>query len=142
MWIVQELLAGPSNSLVRLGIYVVVKWFALRDWTFCANSTAKRVCKVVCLESYKCGGKSGDVSNVRHLHGEIVFSVQLVFLRERERFTTSIRPAWLMRAGLCSCLSLLQQGNETMADRLLVLEPHEQMHAPRSILNMNTIPSS
>ena len=31
-------------------------------------------------------------------------------------------------------LSLLQQGNETMADRLLVLVPHEQTHAPRSIL--------
>ena len=31
--------------------------------------------------------------------------------RERERFTTSIQPAWLMRTGLCSCLSLLQQGN-------------------------------
>ena len=54
--------------------------------------------------------------------------------RERERFTTSIQPAWLMRTGLCSCLSLLQQGIETMADRLLVLVPHEHMHAPRSIL--------
>ena len=54
--------------------------------------------------------------------------------KERERFTTSIQPAWLMRTGLCSCLSLLQQGNETMADRLLVLVPYEQMHAPRSIL--------
>ena len=31
-------------------------------------------------------------------------------------------------------LSLLQQGNETMADRLLVLVPHEHTHAPRSIL--------
>ena len=40
----------------------------------------------------------------------------------------------LMRTELCSCLGLLQQGNETMADRLLVLVPHEQMHAPRSIL--------
>ena len=39
-----------------------------------------------------------------------------------------------MRTGLCSCLSLLQQGNETMADRLLVLVPHEQTHARRSIL--------
>ena len=38
--------------------------------------------------------------------------------RERERFTTSIQPAWLMRTGLCSCLSLLQQGNETMADSI------------------------
>ena len=54
--------------------------------------------------------------------------------RERERFTTSIQPAWVMRTGLCSCLSLLQQGNETMADRLLVLVPHEHTHAPRSIL--------
>ena len=54
--------------------------------------------------------------------------------RERERFTTSIQPAWLMRTGLCSCLSLLQQGNETMADRLLVPVPHEHTHAPRSIL--------
>ena len=53
---------------------------------------------------------------------------------ERERFTTSIQPAWLMRTGLCSCLSLLQQGNETLADRLLVLVPHEHTHAPRSIL--------
>ena len=53
--------------------------------------------------------------------------------RERERFTTSIQPAWLMRTGLCSCLSLLQQGNETLADRLLVLVPHEYTHAPRSI---------
>ena len=39
-----------------------------------------------------------------------------------------------MRTGLCSCLSLLQQGNETMADRLLVLVPHAHTHAPRSIL--------
>ena len=39
-----------------------------------------------------------------------------------------------MRTGLCSCLSLLQQGNETMADRLLILVPHEHTHAPRSIL--------
>ena len=39
-----------------------------------------------------------------------------------------------MRTGLCSYLTLLQQGNETMADRLLVPVPHEQMHAPRSIL--------
>ena len=54
--------------------------------------------------------------------------------RDRERFTTSIEPAWLMRTGLFSCLSLLQQGNETMADRILVLVPHEQTHAPRSIL--------
>ena len=51
-----------------------------------------------------------------------------------------------MRTGLCSCLSLLQQGNETMADRFLVLVPHEltegairveqswlNTHAPRSI---------
>ena len=50
--------------------------------------------------------------------------------RERERAW----PAWLMRTGLCSCLSLLQQGNETMADRRLVLVPGEQTHAPRSIL--------
>ena len=55
-------------------------------------------------------------------------------MRERERFTTSIQPAWLMRTGLCSCLSLLQQGNETMADRLLVLGLHEHTHAPCSIL--------
>ena len=54
--------------------------------------------------------------------------------RERERFTTSIQPAWLTRTGLCACLSLLQQGKETMADRLLVLGPHEHTHAPRSIL--------
>ena len=54
--------------------------------------------------------------------------------RERGRFTTPIQPAWLMRTGLCSCLSLLQQGNETMADILLVLVPHEHTHAPRSIL--------
>ena len=39
-----------------------------------------------------------------------------------------------MRTGFCSCLSLLQQGNETIADRPLVLVPHEQTHAPRSIL--------
>ena len=52
----------------------------------------------------------------------------------REKFTTSIQTAWLMRTGLCSCLSLLQQVNETMADRLLVLVPHEHAHAPRSIL--------
>ena len=39
-----------------------------------------------------------------------------------------------MRAGSCSCLSLLQQGNETMADRFLVLVPHEHTHAPCSIL--------
>ena len=32
--------------------------------------------------------------------------------QERERDITSIQPAWLMRTGLCSCLSLLQQGNE------------------------------
>ena len=29
-------------------------------------------------------------------------------------------------------LSLLQQGNETMADRLLLLMPHEHTHAPCS----------
>ena len=39
-----------------------------------------------------------------------------------------------MGMGLCSCLGRLQQGNETIADRLLVLVPHEQTHAPRSIL--------
>ena len=43
-------------------------------------------------------------------------------------------PGMQERTGLCSCLSLLQQGNETMADRLLVLVPHEHTHAPRSIL--------
>ena len=53
---------------------------------------------------------------------------------KRERFITSIQPAWLIRTGLLSCLSLLQQGNETMADRLPVLVPHEHTHAPRSIL--------
>ena len=52
--------------------------------------------------------------------------------REREREIHHIH--WLMTTGLCSCLSLLQQGNETMADRLLVLVPHEHTHAPRSIL--------
>ena len=31
-------------------------------------------------------------------------------------------------------LRLLQQGNETMADGLLVLVPHEHTQAPRSIL--------
>ena len=36
-----------------------------------------------------------------------------------------------MRTGLCSCLSLLQQGNETLADMLLVLVPHDHTHAPR-----------
>ena len=41
-----------------------------------------------------------------------------------------------MRTGLCSCLSLLQQGNETMADRLLVPVPHEQTHTPRSIFEL------
>ena len=55
--------------------------------------------------------------------------------RERERFTLCIQPAWLMRTGLCSCLSPLQQGNETMADRLLVLVPHEQTHAPAASWN-------
>ena len=44
-----------------------------------------------------------------------------------------------MRTGLCSCLSLLQQGNETMADRLLVLVPHEHTHAPRSFLEQAKI---
>ena len=39
-----------------------------------------------------------------------------------------------MRTGFCSCLSLLQQGNETMANRLLILVPREHTHAPRSIL--------
>ena len=39
-----------------------------------------------------------------------------------------------MRTGLCSCLSLLQQGNETTADKLLVPVPHKHTHAPRSIL--------
>ena len=29
-------------------------------------------------------------------------------MREGERFSTSIQPAWPMRTGLCSCLSLLQ----------------------------------
>ena len=53
---------------------------------------------------------------------------------ERERFTTSIQPAWLMRTGLCSCLGISEQGNETMADKFLVLVPLEQTHAPRSIL--------
>ena len=53
----------------------------------------------------------------------------IILQRERERFTTSIQPAWLMRTGLRSCLSLLQQGNETTADRLLVLVPHEHTHA-------------
>ena len=55
--------------------------------------------------------------------------------RERDALRpTSIQPAWIMRTGWCSCLSFLQQGNETMADRLLVLVPHEHTHAPRSIL--------
>ena len=39
-----------------------------------------------------------------------------------------------MRTALFSCLSPLQQGNETMADQPLVLVPHEHTHAPRSIL--------
>ena len=67
----------------------------------------------------------------------VTLSIQSSLLagkRERERFTASIQPAWLMRTGLFSCLSLLQHGNETMADRLLVLVPHELTHAPRSIL--------
>ena len=63
-------------------------------------------------------------------------------LRERDyvhsawtsAISLSLQPAWLMRTELRSCLSLLQQGNETMADRLLVLVPHEQTYAPRSIL--------
>ena len=58
-------------------------------------------------------------------------------LQERERegeIPMSIQPAWLMRTGLGSCLSLLQQGNETMADRLLIRVPHEHMPSPRSIL--------
>ena len=42
--------------------------------------------------------------------------------RESATFTTSIQPTWLMRTGLYSCLGLLQQGNETMADGLLVGE--------------------
>ena len=55
--------------------------------------------------------------------------------RERERFSPSVQPAWLMRTGLCSCLSLLQQGNETMADRLLVLVPNEHTRNKSSIFH-------
>ena len=65
------------------------------------------------------------------LRGRHLLSLSLCL---RERFIRSIQPAWLMETGLCSCLSLLQQGNEAMADRLLVLVPHEHTHAPRSIL--------
>ena len=39
-----------------------------------------------------------------------------------------------MLTGFCQCPGLLQQGHETVADKLLVLVPHEQTHAPRSIL--------
>ena len=53
---------------------------------------------------------------------------------EREREIHYVHSASLMRTVLCSCLSLLQQGNETMADRLLVVVPLEHTHAPRSIL--------
>ena len=40
---------------------------------------------------------------------------------ERERFSTSIQPAWLLRAILCSYQGLLQQSNDAMASRLLVI---------------------
>ena len=53
---------------------------------------------------------------------------------EDERHFDFDCPHFAMRTGLCSCLSLLQQGNETAADRLLVPVPHEHTHAPRSIL--------
>ena len=86
-------------------------------------------------------GRSDDFLTLKTLrrqacevHQQMQFAGTVISARERERFTTSIQPAWLMRTGLCSCLSLLQQGNETMADRLLVLVPHEHTHAPRSIL--------
>lgn len=37
-----------------------------------------------------------------------------------------MQPAWLLRMVACSCLGLVQQGTETMADRSLVLVPHQQ----------------
>ena len=42
-----------------------------------------------------------------------------------------------MRTGLCACQGILQEGNDAMADRLLVLVLHEQTHAPRSILEQD-----
>ena len=97
------------------------------------------------LKKHSCC-KPPDVKLRTHCQGYSFISLQPLFNiaccksgerereRERERVTTSIQPAYLMRTGLCSCLGLLQQGNETMADRLLVLVPHEQTHAPGSIL--------
>ena len=52
-----------------------------------------------------------------HVHARVPMHCQAAAtyrMLERKRFTTSIQPAWLMRTRLCSCLSLLQQGNETL----------------------------
>ena len=39
-----------------------------------------------------------------------------------------------MRTDLCSCLGHLKNGCEAMADSLLIIVPHEQMHRACSIL--------
>ena len=53
---------------------------------------------------------------------------------EREREIHYVHSASLAYEDGIVFMSFLQQGNETMADRLLVLVPHEHTHAPRSIL--------
>ena len=68
---------------------------------------------------------NGRETEIHYVHSASLAERERARERERERFTMSIQPAWLVRTGLFSCLSLLQQGNETMADRLLVLVLHE-----------------
>ena len=63
--------------------------------------------------------------------------VDVVLMREREKFNTSIQSAWLMRTDLCSCLGHLQHGCEAMADSLLVLMPHE--HRERTHYRTRTL---
>ena len=54
-------------------------------------------------------------------------SLPVFCIGEREREIHYVHSASMAyedgRTGVCSCLSLLQKGNETMADRLLVLVP-------------------
>ena len=54
---------------------------------------------------------------------------------QREREIHYVHSASLAyEDGIVFMSEQVQQGNETMADRLLVLVPHEHTHAPRSIL--------
>ena len=93
-------------------IHLVVEPFGLRQLKHASTAHLLFGVQGLVLQDCICSTASAHVWQLelaQMLYRNNV-TMQSFLERERERFATSIQPAWLMRTGLYSCLSLMQQG--------------------------------